>query len=240
MRLHHFIPRAVVAWAKAAALCSALMLSVTTQGAASGQPFPFGHEGWTDLAQSLRVNGLPLQVRVRHTTQSPDEVEALFRQHWGEPLLRKVGSESVSLSRYVGTEHFVTAQIFQTGSGAKVLVSRVNTRDLTAAKPVHWNRMPSGSSLMTDTESVDGLRSSRYVVYANRLAIKANRDYLVNQLAERGLALQTEQAGQRKARISLVLLFAGPSGHEATAAISQTGNRVVTALNVTTVLAEAR
>lgn len=200
---------------------------------AAPQVYPFAEDGWTRLAPSLSVNGLPMEVRVVILPENPQQVATRFRIAWGEPLLSQRSGSSLALSRAL-TEHFVTVQLSPADGGhTRAVVSAVSLDAI--GEPGPANRpvpMPAGSQLITDTQSRDLDTVSRYLVYANQSSLTVNRDFLVRSLAGQQLQLEREQRAALQQGEGLMLMFAGPSA-EAVAVLHRRGLDSVATVNFT-------
>lgn len=202
--------------------------------------YPFSDDGWTRLAPSLSVNGLPMDIRVAVLPESPQQVAAQFRNAWGEPLLSQRDGSSVALSRALKA-HFLTVQLSPADGGhTRAVVSAVSLDALREPGPA--NRpvpMPAGSQLITDTQSRDLDTVSRYLVYANQSSLTVNRDYLVQSMAGQQLQLQREQQAALPQGEGLMLMFTGPSA-EAVAVLHRRGQDSVATVNLTSRLETMR
>lgn len=153
-----------------------------------------------DIGQEITHNTLPMRVQGFVSDAPPHKVMELFRQGMGAPLVEsRVGSQRV-LGRMQG-EYYMSVQIepAERGTRGTIAVTHLRAapdgRDAALRQREEWtSRLAPGSRVLTETDSRDGAKTSRHVVYVNSEGEAANREQLRRILREEGLVAEPEGA----------------------------------------------
>jgi len=194
------------------------------------------------VGDQMTVNGIPLRVQGFFAKTTQGETANWFRQRLGKPIVENKLGSAVVLGRAEG-QHYITVRLSPEPHGTNGIVTIAHlhaayySRDTKkAATERLLSRLPPGSKLVTELQSTDGGKQSRYYVLSNTYHEDVNRESILELMREDGLALQfqakapdaTLQRGITQLSNGTVFIFNGDS-KEAIAVIGRniTGRTVV-------------
>lgn len=140
------------------------------------------------IGEQIRLNGIPMHMARIRSGSAPVDMLDHYREALGKPVAHAQVAGTHVLSQRRG-DHFITVSINATEDGqSEALLSIV---DMPAARqaadrPLGF-RLPAGSELLSDLESVDGQISARQLVLENAHTLRTNLEQLSRSLADRGL-----------------------------------------------------
>lgn len=217
MTHHPFQKRVVVL--QVALLATALMISpvVGAEDAASAVPTPPGSRPFS-AGESLVLNGTPISARLFGTASSTSDVLGWYDRQFGAPISRRANGR-VEDRAYLTPAGLLTLRVQPALEGSRGLVAisaahGVSQQPLDNASPSRqWlGRMPSGTRLVIDLRSRDGVQYAHQMAFANRQGIGRNREVVVQGFAAEGLSLEREvtvNAGAQGGADGKVLHFHG-------------------------------
>jgi hypothetical protein len=149
-----------------------------------------------DIAPSVTVDGLPMQVRGFLTREPAADLAARFRSSLGMPLVEnRVGMKTV-LGQVRG-KHYLSVQIEPAASGARGVIALsdpgafIAGRKAEQAQRADWlARLPAGMRILSLVSSRDGGRRSEQLVLGSPHASAYHREALLALLRREGYALQ--------------------------------------------------
>lgn len=199
----------------------------------------------------MTVNGIPLRVQGFYVKTAQGETAHWFRQRLGNPVVENKLGSALVLGRAEG-QHYITVTLSPEPHGTSGIVTIAHlhaayySRDTKkAATERLLSRLPPGSALITELQSADGGKQSRYYVLSNTYPEDVNRDRIVDLMREDGLALRSQviapegtlERGVTQLSNGTVFFFTG-NGNEAIAVIGRnTIGRTVVQVNVISDLA---
>ncbi len=140
------------------------------------------------IGEQIRLNGVPMRIHRVLSARSRDDLVEFYRTNLGRRHAEASAGDAVVLSQERG-DYFVTVMLRALAphtTEALVAVSDMAEARRAAGRPLGFV-LPADSDLLSDMESVDGNRQARQLVFANRLSLDANRDFLTRELASRDL-----------------------------------------------------
>lgn len=141
------------------------------------------------IGERIRLNGVPMRIHRVLSARSRDELVAFYRASLGQRHAEASAGDAVVLSQERGG-YFVTVMLRALAphtTEALVSVNDMAEARRAAGRPLGFV-LPVDSDLLSDMESTDGGRQARQLVFANRLSLDANRDFLTRELASRELS----------------------------------------------------
>lgn len=194
------------------------------------------------IGDQMTVNGIPLRLQRFFVNTPPVETAQWFRRHLGKPLVENKLGPALVLGRAQG-EHYITVRLSPEFNGTSGIVTIAHLRAAyysrdtkRAATERLLSRLPPGSELITELQSIDGGKQRRYYVLSNTYHEDVNRDRILDLMREDGLALRfqaitpeaTLQRGVTQLSNGTVFVFNGDS-KEAIAVIGRnaTGRTIV-------------
>ncbi|PHV04088.1 hypothetical protein CSQ96_27645 [Janthinobacterium sp. BJB412] len=149
-----------------------------------------------DMGGEMTVNGLPLRMQGLLSAKSPAQVAALLRASMGQPLVEDTQGTKLVLGRSMG-EFYATVQLEPAGSGTRglVAVTRLRTAIDEHAKIKDegrrvLSRFPSGSRLVSRTNSINGNQRDEYLVLSNAHSPEFNVESVKRTLGAEGYSLE--------------------------------------------------
>lgn len=198
------------------------------------------------VGDQMTVNGIPLRIQAFFAKTTQDETADWFRQRLGKAHVENKLGSAIVLGRAEG-QHYITVRLSPESHGTSGIVTVAHLhaayygRDTKkAATERLLSRLPPGSELVTELQSTDGGKQSRYYVLSNTYHEDVNRDRILELMREDGLALRFQakapeaqlQRGGTQLSNGTVFLFNGAS-KEAIAVIGRdTTGRTVVQVNV--------
>jgi hypothetical protein len=156
-----------------------------------------------DMGGDMTVNGLPLRMQGLLSAKSPAQVAALLRAGLGQPLVEDTQGTKLVLGRSMG-EFYATVQLEPAGSGTRglVAVTRLRTAISEHARIKDegqkiLSRFPSGSRLVSRTNSTNGNQRDEYLVLSNSHSPEFNVESVKRTLGAEGYALERMSAPGR-------------------------------------------
>jgi hypothetical protein len=151
-----------------------------------------------DIAQSITLNAMPMRLQGFVSSMPADKLVELFRQGMGSPLVEsRLGAQRI-LGRMQG-EFYVSVQIEPAGHGSRGttavthLKAALDGREAALREREELtSRLLPGSRVLSETNSRDGAKLSRHLVFVNDYGESSNREQLKKLLQQDGLALQWE------------------------------------------------
>lgn len=181
-----------------------------------------------DIGEQLSANGMPLRIQGFVSPRAQAELADWFRSRLGKPLIENTVAGKLVLGRPEG-DFYLTVQLEKLGAGTRGLVAVSHQKAGYAHYPALQSaterlrlRLPAGSRVLNQMNSVEGGRMSRYLVVENAHGVELNRSRVIEMLREDGLALEREArpaAGPAGARDGRTLFFRG-KGSDAMAVVS--------------------
>ncbi len=165
---------------------------------------PHGIEA-VDTGGELLANGMPLRMRGILSPKTPAQVAALFRDSLGQPLVENTLGARLVLGRALG-EFYATVELepFRAGTRGVVAVTRLSAAggQRGAARQAEQrilSRFPSGSRLVSRTNSTAGQRHAEYLAVRNSLGTEFNVEHLKRMFDAEGYTLERGAAPPRLA-----------------------------------------
>ena len=198
------------------------------------------------VGDQMTVNGIPLRVQGFFVKTNRSATANWFRQRLGRPLVENKLGPALVLGRAEG-QHYITVRLSPEPNGTSGIVTVAHlhaayySRDAKkAATERLLSRLPPGSELVTELQSTDGGKQSRYYVLSNTYHEDVNRDRIVDLMRQDGLVLRfqaiapeaTLQRGVTQLSNGTIFVFNGDR-KEAIAVIGRnTTGRTVVQVNV--------
>lgn len=195
-----------------------------------------------DIGEQMTANGVPMRVQGFQSQMDPAATANWFRHRLREPLVENKLGPALILGRREG-EHYITIRLspVPNGTGGVVIVSHLKAaydnreRRKTDIERL-LSRLPGNSELLTEMESTDGGKLSRFYILSNSYHEDVNRDYIIDLMREDGMILRHRssapsghsQSGARQLSNGEAYVFSG-ARKEALAVIGKnaTGRTVV-------------
>ena len=194
------------------------------------------------VGDQMTVNGIPLRIQGFFAKTTQGETANWFRQRLGKHVVENKLGSAIVLGRAEG-QHYISVRLSPEPLGTSGIVTVAHlyaayySRDTKKAETERLlSRLPPGSELVTELQSTDGGKQSRYYVLSNTYHEDVNRDRILELMRENGLALRfqakapeaTLQKGVTQLSNGAVFIFNGYN-KEAIAVIGRdaTGRTVV-------------
>lgn len=149
-----------------------------------------------DMGGEMAINGLPLRMQGLLSAKSPSQVAALFRSSLGQPLVENTQGTKLVLGRSMG-EFYATVQLEPAGSGTRGLLAftrlsaAISERASRQEADQHaLSRFPSGTRLLSRTNSTNGKQRDEYLVLNNAHSPEFNVECVKRTLGAEGYALE--------------------------------------------------
>lgn len=185
-----------------------------------------------DIAQSLRINGVPTRARVFATDKPLAAVLAFYRSRFGKTRVETAFQDWTVVTQREG-DLLYTARLRKSLLGTEGTVS---VADLKAGL-AHLGRplgleLPAGSRLAVDVEMTDPGKRARVVTLTNDHTVETNAAFFKTMLQSRGYRLERELPVQRGATLGRSLWFAA-ANREAILVVSALAAGTSVVLNLT-------
>lgn len=145
------------------------------------------------MGESVTYNGMPMRMRGFVSRTSVADTAEWFRRSWGEHMVENKLGNKLILGRAEGSR-YITVQLERAGMGTRAVIgvtdpeaAMANHAKYAQEKSELIARLPAGSQLTGDMQSVDGRRASRHVTLTNRHSVSTNREYFMQMLANEGM-----------------------------------------------------
>lgn len=175
---------------KAISILAAMLLGAPVALAADWPAIPNPDGARVEsIGEQIRLNGVPMRIHRVLSARSRDELAEFYRESLGERHTEASAGDAVVLAQERGG-YFVTVML--TALTPQTTEALVSISDMVQARRASGRPLgfvlPADSDLLSDMESADGGREARQLVFANRLSLDANRDFLTRELASRELS----------------------------------------------------
>lgn len=225
----------------------ALLLADTSVAALAWPSVPIPKDAVAyAIGDQMTVNGIPLRAQGFFAKTTQSETANWFRQRLGKPVVENKLGSAIILGRAEG-QHYITVRLSPEPHGTSGIVTIAhlhaayysrNTKKAVTERLL--SRLPPGSELVTELQSTDGGKQSRYYVLSNTYHEDVNRDHILELMREEGLALRfqakapDEALQQRLTQLSNGTVFIFNGGNkEAIAVIGRdTTGRTIVQVNV--------
>lgn len=185
--------------------------------------FPIPHIGQTHwVAENMRMNGIPMQIKELTTEQTPQQVIAFYKQRWSDapPYFHEYEVGGMPAIATLRSGCFYTVQVMSYGRGAKALLG-VSTQPESgqAKKPGSGFPNMAGSTILNDVDHYDAGKTGRTIVLTNTYSPDANLNFYRRTMADEGWkAIMDRPVGGTKGISHVLVLKRGY--HEASLTIS--------------------
>ncbi len=188
-----------------------------------------GHLQW--IAENMRMNGMPMQIKELTTEQTPQQVLAFYKRRWSDapPYYHEyeVGGMPVIATLRKGC--FYTVQVRPDGRGTKALLG-ISTRPEGGQLKTPGTGFPNmaGSKVLNDIDHYDAGKTGRTIVLVNSYSPDANLNFYRRTMADDGWSAVIDRPVEGSKGISHVLVMKR-GYHEANLTISpgQSGTSVL-------------
>jgi hypothetical protein len=166
---------------------SALLAGASAPACATWPALPIPPGVRTEqVADSLRLNGRPVRI-LRFDTGLPlVQLQAFYRQALGERRIEGAVAGEWIVSRLEGG-YLTTIRLRsgEAGTSATVAVTDLSEGHRLVRRAPAWPA-PADSQLLSETESGEGSRRTRQVVFSNAHAVQTNLAFFDGALRDRG------------------------------------------------------
>ncbi|MEO1767797.1 hypothetical protein [Thiobacter aerophilum] len=214
-------------------LAALIVVCCASPLAALALPVPPAMEGIdaVDIAQSLRINGVPTRVRVFATDKPLAAVLAFYRTRFGARRVETTLKGWTVVSQRQG-DLLYTARLRKALRGTEGTVS---VSDLKAGL-AHLGRplglgLPAGSKLAVDVEMTDPGKRARVVTITNDHSVETNAAFFRAELQSRGYRVERDLPVQRAGTQGRSLWFAA-ANREAILVVSALASGTSVVLNL--------
>lgn len=197
--------------------------------------FPVPHVGQTLwVAENMRMNGIPMQIKELTTDQTPQQVLAFYRRRWADapPYYHEYEVSGMPAIATLRGGCFYTVQVRPSGRGAKALLG-ISTKPDGGPQKIPGAGFPNmaGSQIMNDVDHFDAGKTGRTILLTNRYPPDANLNFYRRTLADEGWSTVIDRTVSGSKGISHVLVMKR-GYHEANVTISpgQGGTNVLATL----------
>ena len=185
--------------------------------------FPIPHIGQTHwVAENMRMNGIPMQIKELTTEQTPQQVIAFYKQRWSDapPYFHEYEVSGMPAIATLRSGCFYTVQVMSYGRGAKALLG-VSTKPEPGQMKTPGARFPNmaGSTILNDVDHYDSGKTGRTILLTNSYTPDANLNFYRQKMADDGWkAIMDRPVGGTKGISHVLVLKRGY--HEANLTIS--------------------
>lgn len=206
-----------------AVLAGAGMPAFAQERAVSCPEFPVPHVGQLQwVAENMRMNGVPMQIKELTTEQTPQQVLAFYKRRWGDvpPFFHEYDVNGMPAIATLRSGCFYTVQVMPHGRGAKALLG-VSTKPEGGNPKTPGTGFPNmtGSRILNDIDHYDAGKTGRTIVLMNSHSPDANLNFYRRALAEEGWSAVIDRPVEGTKGISYVLVMKR-GYHEANLTIS--------------------
>ncbi len=208
----------------AALLLAAISTAAQAQEKAVPCPeFPMPHIGQAHwVAENMRMNGIPMQIKELTTEQTPKQVIAFYKQRWSDapPYFHEYEVGGMPAIATLRSGCFYTVQVMPYGRGAKALLG-VSTKPESGQIKTPGARFPNmaGSTILNDVDHYDSGKTGRTILLTNAYSPDANLNFYRRTMADEGWkAIMDRPVGGTKGISHVLVMKRGY--HEASLTIS--------------------
>ena len=181
---------------------------------------PIGQAQW--VAENMRMNGMPMQIKELTTEQTPQQVIAFYKQRWSDapPFFHEYEVGGMPAIATLRSGCFYTVQVMPYGRGAKALLG-VSTKPDGGQLKAPGAGFPNmaGSTILNDIDHYDSGKTGRTIMLTNTYSPDANLNFYRRTMADDGWsAIMDRQVGGSKGISYVLVLKRGY--HEANLTIS--------------------
>lgn len=202
------------------ALCTA---AFAQEKAVPCPEFPIPHIGQAQwVAENMRMNGMPMQIKELTTEQTPQQVIAFYKQRWSDapPFFHEYEVGGMPAIATLRSGCFYTVQVMPYGRGAKALLG-VSTKPDGGQLKTPGAGFPNmaGSTILNDIDHYDSGKTGRTIMLTNTYSPDANLNFYRRTMADEGWsAIMDRPVGGSKGISHVLVLKRGY--HEANLTIS--------------------
>lgn len=185
--------------------------------------FPIPHIGQAQwVAENMRMNGMPMQIKELTTEQTPQQVLAFYKQRWSDapPFFHEYEVGGMPAIATLRSGCFYTVQVMPYGRGAKALLG-VSTKPDGGQLKAPGAGFPNmaGSTILNDIDHYDSGKTGRTIMLTNTYSPDANLNFYRRTMADDGWSpIMDRQVGGSKGISHVLVLKRGY--HEANLTIS--------------------
>jgi hypothetical protein len=212
-----------------AGICTA---AVAQERALPCPEFPTPHVGQLQwVAENMRMNGVPMQIKELTTEQTPQQVLAFYKRRWGDvpPYFHEYEVSGMPVIATLRNGCFYTVQVQSYGRGAKALLG-ISTKPEGGQFKAPGAGFPNmaGSKVLNDIDHFDAGKTGRTILLVNSYSPDANLNFYRRTLADDGWSAVIDRPVEGNKGISHVLVLKR-GYHEANLTISpgQAGTSVL-------------
>lgn len=181
---------------------------------------PIGQAQW--VAENMRMNGMPMQIKELTTEQTPQQVIAFYKQRWSDapPFFHEYEVGGMPAIATLRSGCFYTVQVMPYGRGAKALLG-VSTKPDGGQVKTPGAGFPNmaGSTILNDIDHYDSGKTGRTIMLTNSYSPDANLNFYRRTMADDGWsAIMDRPVGGSKGISHVLVLKRGY--HEANLTIS--------------------
>lgn len=212
-----------------AGICTA---AIAQEKALPCPEFPTPHVGQLQwVAENMRLNGVPMQIKELTTEQTPQQVLAFYKRRWGDspPYFHEYEVSGMPVIATLRNGCFYTVQVQSYGRGAKALLG-ISTKPEGGQFKAPGAGFPNmaGSKVLNDIDHFDAGKTGRTILLTNSYSPDANLNFYRRTLADDGWSAVIDRPVEGNKGISHVLVLKR-GYHEANLTISpgQAGTSVL-------------
>lgn len=184
-------------------------------------PVPYvGQVQW--VAENMRLNGMPMQIKELTTEQTPQQVIAFYKQRWNDapPYYHEYEVSGMPVIATLRRGCFYTVQVKPDGRGSKALLG-VTTKPEPGQVKTPGAGFPNmaGSKILNDIDHYDAGKTGRTILLENNYSIDANLNFYRRTLVDDGWSAIIDRPVQGAKGVSHVLVLK-QGYHEANLTIS--------------------
>lgn len=217
----------------AAMLAAAICVAAQAQEKAVPCPeFPTPHVGQLQwVAENMRLNGVPMQIKELTTDQTPQQVLAFYKRRWSDapPYFHEYEVSGTPAIATLRNGCFYTVQVMAHGRGAKALLG-ISTKPDGGPSKAPGAGFPNmaGSQVLNDIDHFDAGKTGRTILLKNEYSPDANLNFYRRALADDGWKAVIDRSVGGAKGVSHVLVMKR-GYHEANLTISpgQAGTSVL-------------
>ncbi len=173
--------------------------------------FPVPHVGQLQwVAENIRMNGVPMQIKELTTEQTPQQVIAFYKRRWGDvpPYFHEYEVAGMPVIATLRGGCFYTVQVQADGRGAKALLG-VTTKPGPGETKAAGAGFPNmnGSKILNDIDHFDTGKTGRTILLTNSYSPDANLNFYRRTMADDGWTAVIDRPVEGSKGISHVLVM---------------------------------